>query len=843
MIMVGFLLTTIPAICFGSPVQAGTMLFDFERDEEIALWHNEGAPTLGTDKTLEAAERFAASGKRSMRFATPAWRPEEHGGTQKWPAFEGKPPIVDWSRFDRLIMSIVNETDAPQRLMLFISDSQLPTRRGLFHRELLPPWTQVQAVIDLRKGFADRGVNAEDIQVMHFFTEDPPTDMVLYIDRLMLLEPGEELPALSITYLHDIATLQSRAVEATRMRMSEVKTRINKSAANTKTVLAWAMVELDNAEKRLAELEAEVSRADESVLALPEKLTQLEADLARIESLASLRVEFEKMRASVQVTSERWDDVVIGFATSMEKILPRAGAPQLRINKKVVLSLARNETESFQVIVLPMQRSLRDVRVQVRDLRNSHGRTLPAQSVKAVPVGYVETKAVPPYGSPHVGWWPDPILDFMETTNIQAYDAQAFWVRIKAPKEQTPGLYRGPLQVMVGGQPAFTFELAVRVYDFEVPSVSPLPLAVTFAPQDCPTPDTADEQVRWRKSPDYPVNAWKQHRSEWADFLTEYYLTIDSLYEYAGWQPAFEDLVRLRDQGKLGVFNLGYFNVLEESEEAQKTWREDVERRLRPRYERAEELGLLAHAYIYGCDEHPPEKFFGVERAAAALKQEFPEVPVMTTTYDHSFGQDSVIKSVDAFCPLTPRFNAERAAQARANGKKVWWYICCGPHHPYANMFVEYPAIEGRLLQGAMTVKYRPDGFLYYQISIWNSKRPIENGPFTDWDPRSWTTYHGDGSWTCAGPNGTPLATVRLENFRDGLEDYAYALELERTVQEFVQKERLTPKEQAWLDKAQQALSVPPQVVESLVKYTHNPDILYEWRNQMAELIEQAAKI
>lgn len=73
-----------------------------------------------------------------------------------------------------------------------------------------------------------------------------------------------------------------------------------------------------------------------------------------------------------------------------------------------------------------------------------------------------------------------------------------------------------------------------------------------------------------------------------------------------------------------------------------------------------------------------------------------------------------------------------------------------------------------------MTAKYRPDGFLYYEISIRNSQEPITSGPFTDWDLLSWTSYNGDGVWTCVGPVGMPLATVRLENFRDGLEDYAY---------------------------------------------------------------------
>ena len=150
--------------------------------------------TLGDDKRLERTQAFAASGQFSMRFWTARWRPEEHGGAQKWPAFEGKPPITDWSRYDRLVMELVNVTDTPHQLSLFITDSEKPTRQGLNHREVIPAHARIQAVIPVRKGFAARKVDATDIQVMHFFTEDPPEEMVIHLDRLLLLEPGEEIP-------------------------------------------------------------------------------------------------------------------------------------------------------------------------------------------------------------------------------------------------------------------------------------------------------------------------------------------------------------------------------------------------------------------------------------------------------------------------------------------------------------------------------------------------------------------------------------------------------------------------------------------------------------------------
>ncbi len=552
------------------------------------------------------------------------------------------------------------------------------------------------------------------------------------------------------------------------------------------------------------------------------------------------RANFDGIRAGVRIDGASGNNIVVGFATSMAKILPRVLAGPLRAKSRVELMLAANETESFQVIVLPCSEDIKRVRVRIRDLHSKDGLKFAADNIDAVPVGYVRTKAVPPYGSSHVGWWPDPILDFMDAVDIAAADAQSFWVRVRAPKQQPHGVYEGKLEIMVEGRAAFSFDFSVRVFGFVLPDTSPLPLAVTFRPHDHPRKETQEAQNRWRKSPDYPVNAWKKHKLKWADFLADYYLTYDSLYSYGGRAPDFEVIEHLHTKGRLGRFNLGYFGPCGGTPERIKDWKADIVRRIQPAYEKAKRLGILDHAYIYGCDEVKTELFDQVQRAAKILKAEFPGVMVMTTSYDNSYGLGSVIKSVDAFCPLTPRFDSDKAAQARASGRQVWWYICCGPRHPHANMFIEYPAIEGRLLMGAMTAKYWPDGFLYYQISIWNSRKPIDAGPFTDWDPRSWTTYHGDGSWTCVGPDGTPLPTIRLENFRDGLEDYAYYRILEAAVAEAQASPELRAGRDEWLVKAKELLVVPGELVASRTEFTDDPGVVYRYRKSLAEAIEAA---
>jgi hypothetical protein len=200
-----------------------------------------------------------------------------------------------------------------------------------------------------------------------------------------------------------------------------------------------------------------------------------------------------------------------------------------------------------------------------------------------------------------------------------------------------------------------------------------------------------------------------------------------------------------------------------------------------------------------------------------------------------------VVKTIDAWCPLTPRFDPKRAARARAAGKKVWWYICCGPRNPYANWFVEYAAIEARLLMGAMTAKQRPDGFLYYSLSIWNENEPVTTGPFTAWNPVSWKTYHGDGSLLCSGPGGKPVPTIRLENYRDGLEDFAYACILEEIVRRHeARKKTLTPQEEQWLSDAKAALPVPETLVKSMRDFSRDPADLYAYRNRLADLIDRS---
>jgi hypothetical protein len=74
---------------------------------------------------------------------------------------------------------------------------------------------------------------------------------------------------------------------------------------------------------------------------------------------------------------------------------------------------------------------------------------------------------------------------------------------------------------------------------------------------------------------------------------------------------------------------------------------------------------------------------------------------------------------------------------------------------------------------------------------------------------------------------------VRLENFRDGLEDYAYALELERKL-----KARTAAPDDLWAKRARELLAVPDDVMRAMTQFTGDPAAVLRWRDAMADLIE-----
>ncbi len=521
----------------------------------------------------------------------------------------------------------------------------------------------------------------------------------------------------------------------------------------------------------------------------------------------------------------------IGLAGPMEKVMIKDFPFEGAIDDHYDLSLARNEHEGFQVIVIPVLSALAKASVTVSPLKSASRTGDGADTTVSVAlVGHVDVADQVRYDADYHGWWPDPLLDFQTTGDAQPGEHVAFWIDVATSARTPAGDYQGTVTVKADGQAPIELRLNVRVWDFELPRRGHLPNAFTY-----------NEPV----TRTFYRGTWNEELArKYHDLILDHRLNIDHLYR--GDAPDI-GVVKYGVSRGMNAFNVGG------------EFRHDQPKnpeRLARYVERLKQEGLFDYAYVYGFDEVQAEKFAEMKETFAFVHRRYPGLETMTTAQDRSFGARTGLREVvDIWVPLTDAYDRAEARQLRAERKKMWWYVCIVPSHPSANWFIEYPAIESRLLTGAMSYKYEVDGFLYYLINEWQpNRRPIAQGPYTEWNPASYserkdpndrekiTAYaNGDGSLICPGPNG-PLSTVRLENIRDGFEDYEYLYRLKELTGKIVTLPE-TPQRKAWLERAGQLLAVPDNVVRTTTDYTHEPTRLAAFRATVAQTIIEATKL
>ena len=145
---------------------------------------------------------------------------------------------------------------------------------------------------------------------------------------------------------------------------------------------------------------------------------------------------------------------------------------------------------------------------------------------------------------------------------------------------------------------------------------------------------------------------------------------------------------------------------------------------------------------------------------------------------------DKSLKPWGYKCPTTPsifeKFGVfeDRMARWKEEGKKAWWYVCCSPQYPYANIaFKSYKGVCARVLFWQQYM-YDVDGFLYFETCDWGDANVTKTSMGSSGDG----LLLFDGS--LFGLGVTPVSSVRLEYTRDGIEDFQYLAQLEALVGE-----------------------------------------------------------
>ena len=545
----------------------------------------------------------------------------------------------------------------------------------------------------------------------------------------------------------------------------------------------------------------------------------------------------------------------VAIAHSLQKVRRSGPVPEGQLTRRVRLDAARDEAESFQLVVLPAGQELKGVAIEVAPLKGplagKGGETqAPTHEIPLVwrRVAYVET-AQPGYPTEYVGWWPDPLLP-AGTFDVAADQRQPLWLTALVPPEARPGLYRGKVTVRCGER-SVRVPVELRVRPFRLPR--PGTLAAPFGLYASALSHWYFGKAPYRER--LPIQAF----ARWCRFLGEYRLTPKNVArEYVDVHRAGKgvsaDLTALEQTvAPLAErYFAPYSFCLDRLPVASRLRKEDG----RPSAaalaaitggiaEQWRRQHLPQKVYIYGVDEPGAQDYPFLQELYREVRKAAPGFPIMQTIGDPH--PQALVGLVDIWCPLT-RALASRFYADRLNaGDTLWTYVCCSPKPPYANFFVDQPATAHRVLfwqarQAGAT------GLLYWCVCWWyglpnaaSGKPCFPDAPLRLAEHGTHRSYkvNGDGLLVYPGPKLTPYPSIRLEVIRDGIEDYEYLALLARLIaraEELPARRRPPPE---LLRKAKALSRVPSTLSRSLTDYTHTPAHVLERRRQVADAIER----
>lgn len=540
-------------------------------------------------------------------------------------------------------------------------------------------------------------------------------------------------------------------------------------------------------------------------------------------------------------------DYNVGIESSMDKVFIKNDLRSFHgsFTDRASISLAKNEFESFQ-IVIKANKNLTGVRVSPS--------SFDGLDVEVHPVGNV--KVISPttgFGQDVLGWYPDPILTFVDRVDVKNGDYQSFWVTVHAFKGQAAGEYNGKLTVSAANSGAKDIAVKVIVWDFSIPDKPSFPTAMSWAGGE-------DIEQVYRGT-----SSWAQRESEGEryilkdeyDFLIEKYRLfpdriyghgldfLEKIYREKGWID-FSNLVN----GPIHLTPKNGEYYVNSSDQKLDDFMTDYIARLKRDFN-ALPNGMKESVYTYLLDEEPLEHFdVSKEKILKRLRQEVPQIKIMIDSF-----QDKIVwEFQENFVPLfdilvlwefwpsgdggggiNQFLKAKNFLHER--GKKIYWYITDSTPREI-NWHYESALINTRILLGLTNFKFRPDGFLYWEIGDWIASGANDNhdplqitqGSYCDWDPRTLgLRNNGDGTLFLPGPERI-IPTIRLANFRDGMEDYEYFILLEKLKNQ--------SSDAGLKAQAEEVLKINSDLVGSYpLEHTYSSDAVYAERAKVAELI------
>jgi len=436
---------------------------------------------------------------------------------------------------------------------------------------------------------------------------------------------------------------------------------------------------------------------------------------------------------------------------------------------------------------------------------------------------------------------------------------------VTVPAETKPGMYNASVEIRCKGDKV-VIPVRIQVRNFTLPR--PGRLATPFGLY-------MNKMSPWYYGPKSKLTI--EEYSIWCDFLSKYRMTPKNIgYEYVEREyktlpDGTKELISVdmsnlkKTVGKLskdyfspysyGLYRLPTGPTIEKALKNNYAWctPEKVAAPVKIHYDEWVKQGFAKDVYVYGVDEPKGEEAYDfVEKTYAIIKEQVPTCKIMQTG---NCDNPKLIGLVDIWCPKTPIAGNQFFKDRLKDGDIVWDYVCVSPVLPYANFFIDEPAVDHRVLFW-QTKQIGATGLLYWATIWWQDLGataysgekcfPQERLDFRDHPlfKNTWVHVNGDGVLLYPGPDLKPYPSIRLEVIRDGIEDYEYLAILDELISKVEDIDKYTtPQGQSLLNKAKELAKVPQNISVDMKNYTKDANTILNRRKVVGDMIEQLTDV
>ncbi|MFQ6035788.1 MAG: glycoside hydrolase domain-containing protein [Sedimentisphaerales bacterium] len=500
---------------------------------------------------------------------------------------------------------------------------------------------------------------------------------------------------------------------------------------------------------------------------------------------------------------------------------------------RVELKSAKNEVESFQVVVAALTENIKVIKAQMSDLVDKNGSKIGKENIKLFRAEYVRLRRPTPRAELPPGLYTDPLVPFInpvtgkpiepkrqfrkierwgEPRTVVGYEMyavpfevfkgqnQPIWIDVYVPKNVPADVYKGKFKVTVAGNISGEIPVTLTVWDFTL--------------GDGPTHrnhfgnfrnithyfDVKRDSERFKKiemrycramaehriNPPIPrhllpevnndgsLNIIPQRHKALREFINKFHVT-----DFEIPRAPFASLPR-------STLRSDYKHISPAN-------REKAKRYYRQFYNYLKQNGWHKRAYLYMLDEpNLKENYEQVLVLGQLVHEAVPQLRclVVEQTYPQDPSWPDIDPAVDIWCPLWSFIDRKSIDEKIAHGDEVWSYTAlvqrAPKNHPQYQRVKDFDPPYWHI-DRPLTV-YRVPTWINYQYNItgllyWSTVTKVIE-PW--WNPafsHSGRHFNGGGFLFYPGvPCGIdgPVSSMRLKNLRDGMEDYEYFAILEK---------------------------------------------------------------